>query len=175
MKVLIAIGRKKRNRSKCLFLFQEIDEILTAATPMDLRPCMKNLAELLKYSCNQSHVADVILKFFVRMTLSPVGLSNIYGKVFCEVLLQSIQQNLDSSSCLNIADLLISQQYDHKEVFKKFHSLNFLTPHMLKVLINYKLNENPKALKLICALLDFIEYKHFEALADFTRHTFQVF
>lgn len=108
------------------------------------------------------------------MTLSPVGLSNMYGKVFCEVLLQPLEQNLDSSSCLNIADLLISQHYDHKEVFKKFHSLNFLTPHMLKVLINYKIKETPKALKLICALLDFIEYKHFEALSIFTHNTFQV-
>lgn len=142
---------------------------------MDLRPCMNNLADLLKCSSNQPHVANVILKFFVRMTLSPVGLSNIYGKAFYECLFQSIEQNFDSSDSLNIADLLISQHYEHKEVFKKFHSQNLLMPHKLKVLINYKVTDNPKALKLICALLDFIEYKHFEELANFTRRTFQVF
>lgn len=42
------------------------------------------------------------------------------------------------------------------------------------MLINYKVSENPKALKLIYALIDFIDYDHFEALASYTRHTFQV-
>lgn len=153
---------------------KEIDEILMEACPVDARPCMNNLAELLKCSSNQPHVADVIIKFFVRMTLCPVGMSNFYSKAFYDVLFQSIEQNLDSSSALNVADMLISQHYDHKEVFKKFHALGLLMPHKLKVLINYKVNDNPRALKLICAMLDYVEYKHFEALANFTLYTFQV-
>lgn len=94
---------------------------------MDLRPSMPNLAELLKYTSNQPHIANVVLKFFVRMSLSPAGLSNFYAKVLYDVLFKTIEINLDSSNALNVADLLISQHYDHKEVFKKFYSLSLLT------------------------------------------------
>lgn len=100
--------------------------MLSEACPMDMRPCINNLADLLKNNSNQPHVANIILRFFVRMALSPVGLSNFYCKVLYDVLFQSIEQNLDSSNSLNLADLLISQHYEYKEVFKKFQSLNLL-------------------------------------------------
>lgn len=101
--------------------------MFAGACPVDLRPCMNNLAELLKNCSNKSDIADVVLKMFVRMSLTPVGLSNFYCKVLYDVLFQTIEQNLDSSNALNVADLLISQHYEHKEVFKKMHSLNLLT------------------------------------------------
>lgn len=100
--------------------------MITAACPVDLRPCMHNLAELLKNSSNKTQIVCVVLKFFVRMTLSPVGLSNFYAKVLYDVLFHTIEKNLDSTNALNVADLLISQEYEHKEVFKKFKSLNLL-------------------------------------------------
>lgn len=100
--------------------------MLADATPMDLRPCMHNLAELLKCSSDQPHIVNVLLRFFVRMTLSPAGVSNYYARVLYDILFQTVVPNLDSSNALNVADLLISQHYDHKEVFKKFYSLSLL-------------------------------------------------
>lgn len=96
-------------------------------TPTDLRPCMKNLADILKCASNKSQIVNIVLKFFVRMTLSTAAYSSFYAKMLYDVIFQSIEQNLDSSDSLSIANLLLSQQYEYKEVFKKFHSLHLLT------------------------------------------------
>lgn len=50
----------------------------------------------------------------------------------------------------------------------------FFSTHKLQILINHKASESPIALKLICAMLDYTDYKHFEGLADLTHSTFEV-
>lgn len=93
---------------------------------MDIRPCMNNLAELMRRNSTQACIINVVLKFFVKMTLSPVGAANFYAKVLFDMLFHTIERDIDSTDALNIADALISQSYDHKSVFKKFFALNML-------------------------------------------------
>lgn len=50
----------------------------------------------------------------------------------------------------------------------------FSRPHKLNILINHKVCGSFAVLKFICAMLDFIDYKHFEGLIRLTQSTFQV-
>ncbi|KAF5302199.1 hypothetical protein FQA39_LY10238 [Lamprigera yunnana] len=157
-KDLVTIKALNRLRNICI-----------KGSPFDLKPCTTHLKRLLEYHSNIPDVTMYILSIFTKQMLHEMSTSSVFAKELHQIIFSNISANETDNFVWNVINYLISHSFPVYELFKKFHSLQLLQERVVRILMEYKIHEENSrspALKLLCVMLNFVQYSKCHLLEE---------